>query len=58
MISLMPRRKRPSWEVDSHAEDTKQRALDLVQQIKKKIDELEPLLADGALDPEEEEHGG
>lgn len=54
MILYMPRHhKKDEWE-SSPADNAKQRALYLVQEIKKKLEELEPLLSDGALDEEEQ----
>lgn len=53
----MPRNKKPKddeWG-PSHADDARQRALDIVQQIRVSLEELEPLLTEGALDEEEQE---
>jgi hypothetical protein len=33
-----------------HVEETKKKALDILDEIKLKLNDLEPLLADGALD--------
>lgn len=53
MTALMVRFRKPDPDPEpSHADDAKQRALDLVQEIKKKLNELEPLLADGAIESE------